>query len=71
MRWAVALVVPAAIGVSLIMAAFETLITWHSKPLGGPCLRRGPLLAIDGSAGQADPCRFFAVADVDTVSGSG
>lgn len=33
MRWAVALLIPGAVGVAAIMGAFGALVTWHSQPL--------------------------------------
>jgi hypothetical protein len=33
MRWAVSLILPGAIGVAVIMAAFGALISWHQQPL--------------------------------------
>jgi hypothetical protein len=33
MRWAIAMLVPAAVGVAVIMAGFGTLVTWHDQPL--------------------------------------
>ena len=33
MRWAVALILPAGIGVSVIMSCFGALISWHNQPL--------------------------------------
>ncbi len=33
MRWAVALLVPGAVGVALVTAAFGWLVTWHDQPL--------------------------------------
>ncbi len=32
-RWAVAALVPGALGVAVIMAAFGALVTWHNQPL--------------------------------------
>ncbi len=33
MRWAIAAIVPGAVGVAVIMAGFGALVTWHNKPL--------------------------------------
>jgi hypothetical protein len=33
MRWAIALIVPAAIGVAAVMVAFGAVATWHHQPL--------------------------------------
>ena len=33
MRWAVSLLVPGAVGVAVIMAAFGALVSWHQQPL--------------------------------------
>ena len=33
MRWAVALIVPGAVGIAAIMVAFGALISWHQQPL--------------------------------------
>lgn len=33
MRWALAAVVPGAVGVAVIMAAFAALVSWHNQPL--------------------------------------
>ena len=33
MRWALAAIVPGAVGVAVIMAAFGALVSWHNQPL--------------------------------------
>jgi hypothetical protein len=33
MRWAVSLLVPGAVGVAVVMAAFGALVSWHQQPL--------------------------------------
>jgi hypothetical protein len=33
MRWAVAVVIPAAIGVAVLVGAFGVLVSWHNRPL--------------------------------------
>ena len=33
MRWAVALIVPGAVGIAVVMGAFGALVSWHQQPL--------------------------------------